>query len=122
MAFSIPSNVVKGVVNQILRFGNVERPWVGIAVDGTRSGSAGLFVAAVAPQSPAAAAGIRPGDFITAVNGHLVQTVSEWLEVIASSKVGEKLTLTVWRGTDQLSVPIRVGTRPTDRKVPAPAS
>lgn len=108
IGFAIPSNVVKAIVGQILAYGAVRRPWVGVAVDGTRSGSPGLFVAAVAANSPAARAGIRAGDFIAKVNGRPVHTVYQWQSLISQTSVGKTLDLTIWRGSSAILIPVRV--------------
>ncbi len=83
-----------------------------MALDGTRAGSAGLFVVRVEPKSPAAEAGLRPGDFIAKVDGHPMHTLTQWTDLIASSRIGQSLSLTLWRGSDQLAVSVRLSARP----------
>jgi serine protease Do len=112
IGFAIPDSVIKEVIGQILKYGQVQRPWLGVAVDGARSGSAGLFVVRVEPKSPAAKAGLRPGDFIAKVNGHPMHTLTQWTDLIASSRIGQSLSLTLWRGSDQLAVSVRLSARP----------
>lgn len=116
IGFAIPSNVVKAIVGQILAYGAVRRPWVGVAVDSTRSGSPGLFVAFVAADSPAARAGIRPGDFIAKVNGRPVHTVYQWQSMISQTPIGKTLDLTIWRGSAPLLIPVRVAERSQSAK------
>ena len=70
LGFAIPIDRVKRVADDLLQHGKVRTPWIGVKVDMPQAGvnsralSSGAKVVQVAPESPAAAAGIQPGDFI----------------------------------------------------------
>ena len=64
------------------------------------------------PGSPAAAAGLRPGDVITAINGKAVSSTSQFIQTVDSYPPGTKLTLTIKRGGSTQQIPITLGTRP----------
>jgi serine protease Do len=77
---AIPSNLARGVAEQLMTHGSVTRGWSGITVQSRLEASGtgvGVCVADVAPGSPAAAAGILPGDTITGCDGHPIEGAEE---------------------------------------------
>ena len=121
IGFAIPSDTVRRVVNQIIRFGQGSRPTLGINVldDAIRKQYAtnlrrpldGALVVEVVEGSPAAAAGLRPcerqafgaialGDLITAVGGAPVATNEDLLCAVEESAPGEPLEVEVLRGAN----------------------
>lgn len=72
MGGAIPSNVAQAVAREIIARGAVARSWIGVEVQPLLKGmtnASGVLVATVLPESPALAAGILPGDFLTHING-----------------------------------------------------
>ncbi|WP_138985659.1 PDZ domain-containing protein [Paenibacillus dendritiformis] len=69
----------------------------------------GVLVADVQQQSPASAAGIRPYDVITAVDGADISSVQELTDKIEASPAGEEMTLTISRYGQQQEVRVKVG-------------
>lgn len=109
-AYSIPSNLMKKVVNDIKQFGSVQRGYLGISMapdnldDAQKkelgiagSNSEGVYVIGTDPAGAAAAAGVKKGDLITAVNGSAVHSGSELSEQIARLKPGDKVALSLQR-------------------------
>ena len=106
VGFAIPSRTVKSMADSILSCGSVVgRPALGLTLgpipDSARTQydlpEGGLYVSAVSKGSDCEAKGILPGDIITAVNGDRVSTTNDVTDVIAERKVGDTMTLTVWR-------------------------
>ncbi len=120
IGFAIPSDVVRQVVGEILRYGAVRRPWLGITVAAGPAGSLGLFVVAVSQKGPAAEAGVQAGDFLTTVNGTRLHTMAELSQSLAKSGIGGRLVMTVIRGSSQLTLTARVQMAPVT-KPPRPA-
>jgi len=85
MGFAVPSNTVREVVDALRREGRVRRAWTGIALQPLKDfrsntffdADSGCLVAGVAAGSPAASAGLRPGDLILSVGGRPVNGVTE---------------------------------------------
>ena len=121
IGFAIPIDTVRRVVNQLIRYGKVVRPTIGINVSEdrvTRSIEAalrrkldGVLVAEVLPDSPAEKAGMRPtlfrgdgsvvlGDLIIKVDGVPIRQVEDLLSEIEDKKEGEIVSLRVLRGCD----------------------
>ncbi|GBF95718.1 protease Do-like chloroplastic [Raphidocelis subcapitata] len=109
VGFAIPVDSAKGLVQQILEFGRVVRPYLGVALApatmAQRLGAAGAVVLSVAPGGPAAAAGVRPssrellglrlGDVITALNGRPVKSEKDLFAALDECRPGQRVPLTV---------------------------
>ncbi|MBD0255263.1 MAG: trypsin-like peptidase domain-containing protein [Cytophagales bacterium] len=114
-AFAVPSNIVSKVVDDILRYGEVRRAYLGVSiqdVDGTLAQDLklqtadGVLVAGVVQGGAAAAAGLQRGDVITAINNRPVRSSPELLETVATRRPGDKVTLTVNRDGRQQQIPL----------------
>jgi Do/DeqQ family serine protease len=106
IGFAIPSNMVKTVMDQLIKAGKVRRGQLGIVVRRVDSDMAeslgmtetkGIIVNSVAPGSAAERAGIRQGDVIIALDGSPVNETNAFRNRIASSGPGAQVTLTVLR-------------------------
>ena len=97
-SFAIPVNLAKKIVNDLIKFGDVKRPYLGVAADQTKINSTdGAYVGGVAKDGAAASAGLKRGDIITKVNGITVGSWSELQGTIASLNSGEQITITYKR-------------------------
>jgi Do/DeqQ family serine protease len=106
IGFAIPSNMVRVVVNSALRGGKVQRPWLGAELQPMTADiahavglerTAGALVASVTDGSPAAKAGLRSGDVITAVDGKEASDPQAVLYRLATKDVGSQAELSVIR-------------------------
>ncbi len=106
IGFAIPANLVKDVVGQLEAHGSVQRGWLGVATQNVTPAMAtalhlskpeGALVSQVEPNSPAAKAGLEPGDVITAVQAQPVQNPRDLARLIAGVHPGEATPLTVHR-------------------------
>ena len=101
IGFAIPSNIVTNIAGQIIRTGHVtnsHRAALGVEVQtvmGPSGQPAGVGVAAVTPGGPAAKAGLRPGDVITAVNGTATTDTETLAAVLAGLRPGQQVSLNV---------------------------
>lgn len=97
-SFAIPVNLAKKIVNDLVKFGDVKRPYLGVAADQTKINSTdGAYVGGVAKDGAAAAAGLKRGDIITKVNGIPVGSWSELQGSIASLNAGDQIAITYKR-------------------------
>jgi S1-C subfamily serine protease len=76
--------------------------------------SVGAMVMGVAAQGPGAAAGIRQGDVIVAMNGQPIRSVPLLLRALGPASVGTVLALSLRRGGEAVEVQLTVGERPAD--------
>ncbi|MEO7532033.1 MAG: trypsin-like peptidase domain-containing protein, partial [Sediminibacterium sp.] len=117
-SYAIPVNIVKKVVTDIVKFGTVQRAYIGIQYPkdnlteeqkkelgaGYKDGDLGVFVTDVPVDGAAAAAGIKKGDLVTKVNGISVTSGPELQEQVTRFKPGDKISLTYLRGGKENTV------------------
>lgn len=113
IGFAIPSNMVKTIVAQLSKYGEVKRAQLGVV--GTELNSdlaqsfgydknSGAFVNEVVKGGPAEKAGIKPGDIITSINGKEINSFGELRAKIATIAAGEKVELGIFRNGKQLTM------------------
>ena len=102
IGFAIPVNMVKGVMDQLIKYGQVKRGILGvniynvtpeIAKEFGLAESTGALVAGVAPGSSAERAGIKTGDIITSINGITMKGAGELRNAIGMLRVGDKVEI-----------------------------
>jgi serine protease Do len=121
-AYAIPSNLVKKVVTDIVKYGSTKRAYLGImygndqmseedrSKNNIKEGE-GVYVMDVAKGSAADEAGVQKGDFVTKVNGLTINTGTEMVERIGSLRPGDKITLAYQHnGVEKTATAILQGT------------
>jgi Do/DeqQ family serine protease len=116
-SFTIPVNIVKKVVNDIMKFGTPQRAYLGISYprenmsddekkeQGIKDGE-GIYLLGVSADGPAAHAGLKQGDIITKLNGDEVLTGAELVGKIATFSPGDKIKITFRRDGKETTVPV----------------
>jgi serine protease Do/serine protease DegQ len=107
IGFAVPSVMARAVMDQLIRFGEVRRGRLGISMEDVAGGE-GARVAEVQPNSPAAQAGLKPGDVVTALNGRPVRGAAELRARLGVVPVGETVDLRVQRGKEAHQVKARI--------------
>jgi serine protease Do len=113
LGFAIPINRARRVADDLLAHGVVRRPWVGLQpqlsrTPGSRTSPAGVVVASVVPSSPAARAGIRPGDVLLRSRNRTLHNPYDWYAELLELRVGEDDTLLVRRGSREMEISVEV--------------
>ncbi len=125
IGFAIPAARARRVVADLIRFGGVRRGDVGLAVQDLTDdlaaalgipGRHGVVVREVEPGSPAARAGVRPGDVVVAIDGRELRSREEFEARTAGLAQGEDLRLDLLRDGAELAVPLTAGAL-TDEKM-----
>jgi serine protease Do len=108
MGYAISSNVAIPVIEELVSTGYVVRPWMGVegllTVDSSVASyfrlrvDAGVLVRGVTANSPAAEAGLQPGDVIVAFEDEEMTNVEQLRRTIHSSQIGQEVEITFWRG------------------------
>jgi putative serine protease PepD len=110
VGFAIPSNTAKYVARQLVQGEPVAHPYLGVGLGAT--GTGGARVGSVDAGSPAARAGLRPGDVITAVDGQPVHSADDVVAVVQGDRVGQQITLTYTRQGDEHTATVTLGNAP----------
>jgi len=128
IGLAIPSNTAKHVMTQLIERGKVVRGYVGIEVQDVSEKLAksfdlpttkGVLVAEVVPDGPGAQAGIKPGDFITAIAGQPVDSSSALRRLVTGLSPGAKAPFDVYRKGEKLAVEVEIGTLPEKPSTPS---
>jgi serine protease Do len=115
IGFAIPSDTVSRTVTALAAHGTIERGWLGVSVENVVSasgGPAGVQIAGVERSGPAARAGLRAGDVVTAVNGERVETSLGLVRAIAEEAPGTPVRLRIRRDGREMTLAVIVGRRP----------
>ena len=113
IGFAIPVNMVKGVMDQLIKYGQVKRGILGVSIypvspeiakEYGLAESSGALVTAVAPGSSAEHAGIRTGDIITSINGVMMKRPGEVRNTIGMLRVGDKVDIGLLRDGKPLKI------------------
>jgi putative serine protease PepD len=111
VGFAVPSNTVKSVVTDLIAGKTVQHAYLGVSV-GDNAAGAGATVGTVRTGSPAARAGLKVGDVVTAIDGGAVTDAAQLTARVSAQKPGDKVTLTVQRSGSTLKLDVTLGTRP----------
>jgi serine protease Do len=123
IGFAVPSNMARLVMNQLIDKGKVTRGWLGVTIQeltpelsqkfGLKS-EKGALVGDVAKGSPAEKAGIKRGDIISEYNGKKISDVGNLRNMVAQSKVGSEIPITIQRGGKEYAVKVVIVELPKD--------
>src|SRR5262245_33946214 len=110
VGFAIPSNAAKYVANQLIQGQPVAHPYLGVAL--AETGTGGALVGRVDPGSPAARAGLRAGDLITAIDGQPIRSADDVVAVVQGDQVGQNVTVTYNRHGAEHTATVTLGNAP----------
>jgi Do/DeqQ family serine protease len=130
LGFAIPINTAQRIADRLITTGKVDHPYLGINMIGLTpevrrqinsdpsSGlriqdDRGVLIAQVLPNSPAARAGVRPGDIILRVNGQAVSKAEDVQRAVENSAIGGILQVELRRRGQLITLAIRPGAFPT---------
>jgi len=120
--FAIPSNTVKPIVDSIIKYGKVVRPWIGVIGGDVNEAlaerynlavSKGVFVSELPEGGPAQKAGIKAGDVISYLNKSEIADFSDLRSIIESLKIGDVIEVTVMRGENEKIFTLTLEEMPT---------
>jgi len=118
IGFSIPSNSAKLVIDQLIKFGETKRGWLGVRIQDVTKEIAevekldkprGALVASVAKNSPSDKAGVEAGDIILEFNGVEIKEMKELPIIVARTEVGKKVQVKIWRNKRETTKTITLG-------------
>jgi len=119
IGFAIPINKAKRVMDDLIKYGEIQIPWLGLSVQDLDrrlayyfkiSEGKGVVVSDVTENSPAQEAGLEPGQVLVAVGGRRVASKETYLSIIRDYGVGDVVSLEVWK--DGRSRVVKVRSKP----------
>jgi len=118
IGFAIPSNNAEKVIDQLIKYGETKRGWLGVRIQNVTKEIAeaekldkprGALVSSVAEGSPSDKGGIKAGDIILEFDGKLINEMRELPIIVAQTKVGKTVKLKVWRNKKEIYKRITLG-------------
>ena len=118
IGFAIPANAASNVIDQLIKFGETKRGWLGVRIQEVTKEIAdveklkkpeGALVASVGQNSPAEKAGIKAGDIILEFDGKKINTMKKLPNVVAGTEVGKSVELKIWRNKKLISKRLTLG-------------
>lgn len=106
IGFATPTSIVRPVVDQILRYGEIRRGWLGVRLANLNAaaaeragfrGEAGAVITRITPGGPAAVAGLRPGDVVLKFNGNDVADSRSLTRMVGEAQVGTQVPIEIVR-------------------------
>jgi serine protease Do len=125
--FAIPINLARRMMEDLIEYGHVKRPMIGVQMTNVGPEDAevfglpsvsGAWVRVVTPNQPAEAAGIQRNDVIVAVDGQPVGYSSQLQQRIVAHRPGDRVTLTLYRNKRRMEVAVRLGESPINDLAP----
>jgi serine protease Do len=122
--FAVPSDLAAKAANDIIEYGYVRRPRIGVMIQPVEEAEAelygldeirGAYVSEVQDDGPAANAGIEPEDIIVSLNGEPIETSTDLTTRLARMQPGDEVTLGVIRDGRQIDVSMELGQFDTER-------
>ncbi|MDH4121059.1 MAG: Do family serine endopeptidase [Deltaproteobacteria bacterium] len=133
IGFSIPVNMAKQVMEDLIQKGHVTRGFLGIAIQdmtpdlsealGIRA-SQGVVIGQVGDDTPASRSGLKDGDVITQYNRKPVKDAQSFRYLVASTAPGTKVPVELWRDGKRMDMELAIGKQPgqmTSGLAPSPA-
>lgn len=118
IGFSIPSQLAKTVVKQLIEFGQTRRGWLGVVIQNVTEELAdglglentdGVLVAGVPEDGPAFKSGIKAGDVILEFDGKEVGETRELSRAVAETNVGSDVEVDLWRNGKRITKTVKLG-------------
>ena len=118
IGFAIPANAASNVIDQLIKFGETKRGWLGVRIQQVTKEIAeveklkkpqGALVASVGEKSPADKAGVKAGDIILEFDGKKIDTMRKLPKVVANTKVGKNVELKIWRNKKLITKNLTLG-------------
>jgi serine protease Do len=116
-SFAIPVNIVRKIADDIIEYGSFQRAYLGVSIfelDSDYAAQAGLnftqgvVVDRLEEGGSAQYAGLLPQDVIVAVDGRSVKSIPELQEIVGRSKVGDIISVTIYRNGSKQDIPVRL--------------
>ena len=127
IGFAIPSNMARKIYAELLAKGKVTRGWLGVSIQpltpelarsfGAKEAAKGVLISDVVPESPAARAGLKPGDILLEFDGKRMEGPSDLQRAVGFFAPGQSARVKVWRDQGERTVEVKIGEAPEEREL-----
>ncbi|HSE92892.1 MAG TPA: Do family serine endopeptidase [Methylomirabilota bacterium] len=128
IGFAIPANMAKRIYTELLAKGKVTRGWLGVSIQpltpelaksfGAKTDK-GVLVSDVVPDSPAAKAGVQPGDILLEFEGRKMEGPGDLQRAVGLKNPGTPVKVKVWREQAERTLELKIGEAPDEREARA---
>jgi serine protease Do len=118
IGFAIPANAASDVIDQLIKYGETRRGWLGVRiqevtkeiaeVEGLKN-TQGALIASVGVKSPAEKSGLKAGDIILKFDGKKIDTMRTLPKLVSRTKVGKTVELEIWRNKKVIKKALKLG-------------
>ena len=125
IGFAIPANMARKIYTELSTKGRVTRGWLGVSIQpltpelarsfGTKD-TKGVLISDVVPDSPAAKAGLKPGDILLEFEGKKTEAPGDLQRSVGLAAPGTEVKAKVWREGAEKTVDVKIGEAPDDRE------
>jgi serine protease Do len=131
IGFAIPATIAKSVIDELKENGRIERGWLGVVIQPVTediaaslglSDSKGTLVADVMPNSPAAKAGIQPGDVLTRFNGEELTRNKQLPWLVANTEANQQIKVDIMRQGKSRTLDVTIAATPDEEATVAQAA
>lgn len=119
MGFAIPINDTLDIYKELIEYGKIARPYIGVSGMDLDVATAkyynlpvGIYLKEIQKNSPAETSGLKTGDIITAINDKEVKTMEDLNSVKDNLNIGDKITLTIYRNGESKKIDLTLGETP----------
>ena len=118
IGFAIPANYASTIIDQLIKFGETKRGWLGVRIQEVTDEMAmvaglkektGAFIGSVSEGSPADKGGMKSGDIVLEFDGQKIKTMRNLPKVVANTKPNKKVTIKVWREKKLVTLKFTLG-------------
>ncbi len=118
IGFAIPSNYASTIIEQLIKYGETKRGWLGVRIQQVTKEIAtvagldepkGAFIGGVSEGSPAEKGGMKSGDIVLEFDGQKIKTMRNLPKVVANTKPNKKVTVKVWREKKLITLRLTLG-------------
>ena len=118
IGFAIPANAASNVIEQLIKYGETRRGWLGVRIQEVTKEIAeveklkkpsGALIASVGEGSPADKAGLKEGDIVLEFDGKKIETMRQLPKVVAATAVGKSVELKIWRNKKLITKRLTLG-------------
>jgi len=118
IGFSIPSNYASTIIDQLIKYGETKRGWLGVRIQSVTKEIAtvagldepkGAFIGGVSEGSPAEKGGMKSGDIVLEFDGKKIKNMRSLPKVVANTKPNKEVSVKVWRNKKLIKLKLTLG-------------